>query len=146
MSSLIRDYLKKENVRAVDVPLDWRGAVRAATEPLVEQGYITAAYPLKIIENTEQYGVYYVVCEGIALLHARAEDGVVSGQLGVTVFYDPVDFSGRAVRLAIAICSEDSDIHMDLMGQLAELLMDDEKVRKLLSMKDPAEIWLELTA
>ncbi len=146
MSSLIRDYLKKENVRAVDVPLDWRGAVRAAAEPLVEQGYITAAYPLKIMENTEQYGAWYVVREGIALLHARPEDGVVREQLGVTVFYDSVDFCGHMVRLAIAICSEDSDIHMDLMGQLAELLMDDEKAERLLSMTDPAEIWLELTA
>lgn len=79
--SKVTEYLKKENVRIVEAVEDWREAIRVATEPLAEQGYITENYAKRIIQLTEEHGAYYIVAKNLALVHARPEDGVLKQQL-----------------------------------------------------------------
>lgn len=57
-------------VQAQREATDWRQAVEIATRPLVAYGAAQPCYVNGIIENTLNWGPYYLIAPGIALPHA----------------------------------------------------------------------------
>lgn len=147
MSNLIMDFLKPENVRIIEQAKDWKDAIDLSTRPLIEQGYITENYTRRIVELTQEHGAYYIVAKDLALVHARPEDGVLHQQLAVTVIRRPVVFENKEnepVRLFITLCAEDAVRHLDMLQQLAEMMMDEERVQKCIQMENPLELYEEI--
>ena len=140
MSNKIAAYLKPENVRIIDCVKDWREAINVSTHLLVEQGYITDNYPKRVIQLTEEHGSYYIVGKDIALVHARPEDGVIRQQLAITVIHKPED----PVRLFVTLCAQDSNSHLEMLQELAEILMDEARVQKCVEMTDAAALYQEI--
>lgn len=135
--------LKLENIRIIDKVDDWKSAIHASLE-LLEQGmYITANYEKAVLRCTEKYGPYYVLCDDLALVHARPEDGVITGQLAVTILREPVVFPNddRKVRILIALCAEDADSHLEIMQAIVLILMDEAKLQALAHAKDPQSVY-----
>lgn len=146
--SKVTEFLKKENVRIVDAVSDWREAIKICTDPLIEQGYITENYPKRIIELTEEHGAYYIVAKDLALVHARPEDGVLKQQLAVTVIRKPVIFDNKEhdpVRLFVTLCAADSNSHLDMLRELAEIMMDEARVEKCIRIETPEALYEEIT-
>jgi mannitol/fructose-specific phosphotransferase system IIA component (Ntr-type) len=73
----VEDMIQLKNIRIKDEVADWKQAVVEAVAPLIENGYVESRYVDAIIENTAQYGPYYVIAPNIALPHARPEQGVL---------------------------------------------------------------------
>lgn len=147
MSNKITDFLRPENVRIVEQAKDWQDAIELSTRPLIEQGYITENYPRRIIQLTREHGAYYIVAKDLALVHARPEDGVLHQQLAVTVIQQPVVFDGKeneSVRLFITLCAQDSSSHLDMLQELAEVMMDEERVQKCIGMSSTKELYEEI--
>lgn len=134
VNTMICDILKLRNVRLIDHVADWKDAIYTCTHALVEQGYITEKYPKAVIQITEEYGPYYVLCPNVALIHARPQDGVKKLQLAVTLLKQPVYFKDKDVpaRLLITLAATDSKSHLEVMQQIAELLLDEERINRLL--------------
>lgn len=104
---------------------DWRDAVRAACRPLLEAGAIEKRYVQRCIEIVEEEGPYVVVAPGIALAHARPEDGVKGLGLSAITLADPVPFDhpeNDPVDLVFAFGSPDSQQHIGLLQSLARQL------------------------
>ena len=55
---------------------DWRDAVRAACQPLLDDGTITPIYPDEIIKKVEELGPYIVIAPNICIPHAQEGVGV----------------------------------------------------------------------
>lgn len=114
---------------SLDVAVDdWRQAVKAACRPLVRAGAVTENYPARCVDMVEQHGPYMVVAPGIALAHARPEDGV--NRLGLTVvrLAEPVPFGhpeNDPVDLVFAFGSPDKEQHLALLKALARGLRGD---------------------
>ncbi len=142
---MITEMLKPENVRIVEEACDWEKAIEVCTQALVEQGYITEQYPKTIIETTKKHGAYYVLCPDVALAHARPEDGVIKKQLALTLFRHPISFPNKkdTVRLIITLAAEDSNSHLDVLAQLAELLNDDSRIKLCVNMNSALELYEE---
>jgi PTS system ascorbate-specific IIA component len=106
---------------------DWRAAVRAASELLVEAGAAEPRYVDRCIATVEELGPYMVVAPGVALAHARPEDGALRLGLAVATLRDPVEF-GHAendpVDVVFAFGSPDRDQHVGLLGALARRLTE----------------------
>lgn len=146
--SKVTEYLKKENVRIVEAVEDWREAIRVATEPLAEQGYITENYAKRIIQLTEEHGAYYIVAKNLALVHARPEDGVLKQQLAVTVIRKPVIFDNKEnepVQLFVTLCAEDSNKHLEMLQELAEIMMDESRVEQCVQAETAEALYEEIT-
>ena len=111
---------------AVDVKAGgWREAVRAACRPLLEAGAIEERYVQRCIEIVEKEGPYVVMAPGIALAHARPEDGVKGLGLSGITLADPVPFDhpeNDPVDLVFAFGSPDSKQHIGLLQSLARQL------------------------
>lgn len=104
---------------------DWRDAIHLACAPLLEAGAITDDYPRRCIEMVEEHGPYIVLAPGIALAHARPEDGVLDLGVAAVTLAEPVDFDhpdNDPVDLVFAFGSPDDDQHVGLLSSLARHL------------------------
>lgn len=105
---------------------DWRDAVHQACAPLLEADTITDTYPRRCVEMVEEHGPYIVLAPGLALAHARPEDGVRRLGVAVITLTEPVDFGhsdNDPVDVVFAFGSPDADQHVGLLSALARHLV-----------------------
>lgn len=137
---MIIDYLKN-NILFIYEELTWEEAVKRSAQPLLENGDITQAYIDAIIDNVHENGPYFVLLPDIALPHARPENGSKRKGITCAVLEKPVLFPGdKQVRVLMAISSEGGDEHLEIMGELAGILMDDALVERLKSSKTVQDV------
>jgi ascorbate PTS system EIIA or EIIAB component len=101
----------------------WQAAIRAACQPLLDGGAVEKRYVDRCIEMVLSHGPYIVVAPGIALAHARPEDGVSALGLAVATLVETVEFGhpeNDPVDLVFAFASPDNDQHVRLLKALAE--------------------------
>ncbi len=106
----------------------WQEAIRASCQPLLDAEAIEERYVDRCIEMVEEEGPYVVVAPGIALAHARPEDGVKRLCLSVATLTTPVEFGHEEndpVDLVFAFGSPDSTQHIELLRSLARQLQED---------------------
>lgn len=132
------DLIKRENVQVCDKAADWRDAIRISVTPLERNGYVEPRYKEEIIGNIEKLGPYIVIADNIALPHARAEQGVLKTQLGVTLFKESVLFDGKDMpaRLFVTLAAKDADSHQDALMSVYEIFGDEEKLEEVLKSPD----------
>jgi PTS system ascorbate-specific IIA component len=111
---------------AVRVTADsWPAAIRAAGHGLVERRAADDRYVERCIAQVRADGPYIVVAPGIALAHARPEDGARALGVSVAVLAQAVAFGHAAndpVDVVFAFCSPDRDSHVGLLSALARQL------------------------
>ncbi|WP_176611845.1 PTS sugar transporter subunit IIA [Actinomadura sp. WMMB 499] len=103
----------------------WRDAVRTAASALVEAGAAGTGYPDACVRVVEQNGPYIVLTKGLALVHARPEEGGLAVGVGVTRLAAPVEFGhpdNDPVDLLLAFCTPDPDVHVGTLSGLARAL------------------------
>lgn len=109
-----------------EVPaLGWEDAVRAAAGLLTGSGAADDRYPGRCVEMVKEHGPYIVIAPGIALAHARPEDGALSLGLAVAVLAEPVAFghaTNDPVDVVFAFASPDKEAHVALLARLARHL------------------------
>lgn len=110
---------------AVAVP-DWEGAIRAACRPLVDAGAFEERYEDRCVSIVHEQGPYIVLAPGIALAHARPEDGVRRLGLGAATLARPVPFGhpeNDPVDVVLAFGSPDREAHLGILAALARHLV-----------------------
>ncbi|MFV0381955.1 MAG: PTS sugar transporter subunit IIA [Breznakia sp.] len=139
----MKDLLQEKNVQIVDSVKDWVEAIHIAVSPLVSEGYVERRYIDGIIENTYQFGPYYVLCENLALLHARPEQGVISRQVAITLLRNPIKFKedGCDVCLLLTLAASDSQSHLEVMKAIATIFSDSNRVQQLIHAKSSTDIY-----
>jgi len=104
---------------------DWEEAVRAAGRLLELRGDIEPAYTLAMVRTVKELGPYAVVAPGVALPHARPEDGVRRSCLGLVRLAKPVKFGNKTndpVDLVIPLGASRDDGHIEIVAALASFL------------------------
>lgn len=112
----------------------WQQAVQIALHPLEVSGYITHDYCQGVIENTLEWGPYYVIAPGIALPHARPEQGARAKGIAITTLESPVCFGHEdcdPVWLIIALSATDANAHLATLQRITTLLDDGELLTHL---------------
>lgn len=105
---------------------DWREAIRAACRPLIDAGAFEPRYADRCVAVVEEHGPYMVLAPGIALAHARPEDGVRRLGLGVATLEHAVRFGHEQndpVDVVLAFGSPDRETHVGLLAALAKHLL-----------------------
>lgn len=119
----------------LDVPCDdWRAAVRASGELLVATGAATTAYVDAIVAAVEELGPYIVLAPGIAIAHARPEDGALAVGFSLVRPTAPIEFGSEhndPVDLVFAFASPDAEQHVAALASLADLLESEGNLERL---------------
>ena len=110
----------------INVPAqDWQEAVQAAGHLLVKAGAAEPRYLDAMIRTVAELGPYIVLAPGMAMPHARPEDGALKVGFAAITLDHPIEFGNPdndPVRLVIAFCAPDSDAHIQSLTQLARAL------------------------
>jgi mannitol/fructose-specific phosphotransferase system IIA component (Ntr-type) len=127
----LSDLLTERTIRFHQRAAGWREAVRLAGDLLVQQGSVTASYVEAMIRVVEEIGPYMVLAPGIAMAHARPEDGVLRACMSLVHLDSGVEFGSEAndpVDLVFAFGAVDREQHLEALRGLASLMQSEEGV------------------
>lgn len=126
---------------------DWQEALAITCAPLIEYGAAESAYLQGIIDNTKSWGPYYLIAPGIAMPHARPEQGAIDNQITLTTLNQPVVFGHEEcdpVWLLITVCATHSDDHIRLIQRISELVDSPLSLDKIRTAKTVSDVLLLL--
>ncbi|MGK3143986.1 PTS sugar transporter subunit IIA [Pantoea sp. C2G6] len=132
---MLTQWLTPETISIVDHVSDWQTAVRQAARPLLASGAITPAYLDAIFATHAEIGPYYVLTPGLALPHARPEQGACHNGLSLLHIRQGVRFHAAEndpVFVVIMLSALSGDDHIRMITQLAELFSDESRLQQLL--------------
>lgn len=120
--SLLKERLEGRIQKLASVPT-WEEAVRIAAKPLQDAGNITDAYVEAMIANINRLGSYMVLTPGMAMPHARPEEGCTRGGLSLLVLDAPVLFPGdEEIWFVLVLGAESSQTHIATIESIADFL------------------------
>jgi len=114
-------------------------AVRLCGEKLLELGAIDQSYVDAMWEREQAFSS--AIGFGLAIPHGtdEARDLVKFDQLVFLRFADPISWGDEEVHMCVGIAAQ-GDSHMDILGNLADLIQDSGSERVLRESKDASEI------
>lgn len=129
---------------AVDIEVkDWQEAIRACGTLFINDGATEERFTDAMIHVAKEFGPYIVVAPGIALPHARPEDGVIKASMAVVKLKTPVNFGNKdndPVWLLVALAAVDHQQHIQGLAELAGVLGNNDNVEKLKKCNSAEEL------
>jgi PTS system ascorbate-specific IIA component len=132
-----------DRIKIVDTIPSWQAAVQTCGEMLVGQGIASSKYAEKMIAVCQELGPYIAIAPGIAIPHARPEDGAKSFGLALLVVKQGVEFGSHndPVYLVLSFATPDKKSHLEFLRQLATILQDAEGVtRDVIEKQTPVDV------
>ncbi|VYT71712.1 PTS mannitol transporter subunit IIA [Metakosakonia massiliensis] len=136
---MISDWLTPDKINVIDAIDSWENAVLLSAEPLLAQGYVTDDYINAIIKSHNELGPYYVLAPGLAMPHARPEQGAIKNGLSLLHIRKGVSFNSAEndpVYVVIMLCAHSGEEHINMISELANIFSDEEKLNRLLKAAD----------
>ncbi|MDR9363510.1 MAG: PTS sugar transporter subunit IIA [Microbacteriaceae bacterium] len=114
-------------------------AVRLCGQKLLELEAVDQKYVDAMWEREQAFSS--AIGFGLAIPHGtdQARAWVKFDQLVFLRFGEPIDWQGDEVKMCVGIAAQ-GDNHMDILGNLADLIQDPESEKTLLETNDPQEI------
>ncbi len=140
---MLTELISESCIRAQQQVESWQAAVRAAGNLLLDAGCVENRYVDRMVESVVENGPYIVIEPGIALAHARPEEGAKKVGLSILTLASPVEFGceeNDPVRLVLGLSAVDKDSHLNLCMDIAGLIDDCDKMERLYSCKTATEI------
>ena len=140
---MLREALDHGSVLVGGEPEDWREAVQMSGTLLVDVGAAEEGYVAAMVRTTEELGPYAVLAPGVAIPHARPEDGAMRVGLSLAVLSEPVEFGSKdndPVDLVFGFSTTDSEAHVELLQALADFIERPENTEALRSASTVEEV------
>lgn len=123
---------------------DWKDSILKGGQLLVNNGAATQAYLETIVEKCVKNGPYIVIAPGIAMPHARPEEGALALGYGLVTLKNPVNFGdpdNDPVELLIFMAAPSVKEHNEeAVTQIADLCDDEAAIQNILKANKASEI------
>jgi PTS system ascorbate-specific IIA component len=123
--------------RAISIDAEagsWQDAVGLCGGLLVESGVAEERYVPAMVRTVEELGPYVVIAPGVAIPHARPEDGAIKPGISLVILREPVEFGSEEndpVDLLFGFATTGSDAHVEIIRALAEFIGGQENLKML---------------
>lgn len=139
----LKDLLTEKTVN-IGITVDsWQEAVSAVGQLLVDAGISSGDYINAMQRTIEELGPYSVIAPGIAMPHARPEDGVLQTGFALITLKDAVDFGSATnglVDIVLAFGAVDKQSHILALKQIAEVLSSQQILAGIRSAETKEEL------
>ncbi len=127
------DILQKKNILLNSKEVQRVEVIKKLGTLLVESGYVNSNYIEAMIEREKTFATY--MGNGIALPHGveGAKEEILASGIAIMIVPDGVDWNGESAKVIIAIAGK-GDEHLDILGNIASKLGEEEAVEELLTM------------
>ncbi|MGA8120410.1 PTS sugar transporter subunit IIA [Rouxiella badensis] len=132
---MLAKWLTSDRINIVERVEDWRAAIRLSAAPLLSAGAISPDYVDAIFASHQQLGPYYVIAPGLAMPHARPEEGVITPGLSMLYVKQGVNFDAQEndpVYVIVMLCAINGEEHLEMISHLAELFSDEDDFQALI--------------
>lgn len=121
----------------------WEESIRIAAAPLVQRGSIVSSYVTRMVESVRVLGPYIVVMPGLALAHAAPGEDVAVSDLSLARLDTGVEFHCEhdPVRIVLCLACTDASSHMARLQGIAEKLLDEGFLDRLMDAASREEIY-----
>jgi len=139
----LEELLPKERIAVSVQAADWESAVRALGQLMHDTGAVEERYIEAMINTTKELGPYIVIAPGVAIPHARPEDGVIEPSLAFAKLSTPVEFGNKEndpVSLLFGLGALDHEHHVSALQKIAEILMDETKFQNLMNAETVEDV------
>ncbi|MDU1116754.1 MAG: PTS sugar transporter subunit IIA [Clostridium butyricum] len=124
---MIKDLINKETIELNVEAESWQEAIEICGDLFVKSGNTEKRYIEAMINTVKEMGQYIVIEKGIAMPHARPEDGVKKVGVGIIKLKNPIEFGNKEydpVDILIFICAVDRVSHVEALAELMNLIED----------------------
>ncbi|WP_040977360.1 PTS sugar transporter subunit IIA [Necropsobacter massiliensis] len=123
---LKQSLIDNNSIKLHQSAASWQEAIKIAIDMLIASGAVEPRYYDRIIEGITNIGPYIILAPGLAMPHARPEDGVLKTAFSLVTFDTPIHFDGESdpVYMMIALAGSDSDKHMEGLMEITQVLDD----------------------
>ncbi|OOF77330.1 PTS ascorbate-specific transporter subunit IIA [Rodentibacter caecimuris] len=123
---LKESLIANNSIKLNQTAADWKAAIKIGTDLLEASGAIEPRYYDTIISNIEKMGPYIILAPGLAMPHARPEEGVIKTAFALVTLKEPIYFDGEddPVYVLITLAGSDSDQHMQGLMEITQVLDD----------------------
>lgn len=136
-----RKLLEEKGILLDVIAKDWQVAIRICGEILVKTGKVEASYVDAMISNIHELGPYILIAPGVAMPHARPEDGVIKEGISVVVLKEEVTFApGREFKVLIGLAALNSESHIYILQKIAEVISEADTLERLKNATEIDEI------
>ena len=138
----LKDVLSDSMILLDENADSWQDSIRMAGGMLEGSGAVEAAYTKQMIACIEKLGPYSIVCPGVAMPHARADDGVIKIAVSLLRLKTGIVFSPEhePVDLLFAFSAVDEKSHLQIMSDLWNIFTDEQALAYLRQAKTKQEI------
>jgi PTS system ascorbate-specific IIA component len=123
---------------------DWEEAVQLGGDMMKKAGLITEAYTQAMINNHKEIGPYYIIAPGIAMPHAKPENGVLKTGYALVTLTSPVEFGDEEndpVDLLIFAGANNREEHnQEAVPQIAEIVDSEKYIEALRAAKSNEDV------
>lgn len=130
----------KDNIQIIDSVENWEESIKIASIPLLEKKKIKESYVTSMIENINKLGFFVVLTDGLAMPHARPEDGVEETSLSFLKLNKSVKYGNNDVRLIFILAAKNNNGHITLLQDLMNLFQNEKKLNNLFKATNIEEI------
>ena len=140
---MLETWLHDDTIRVQESAQSWQQALAICVAPLLESNTIRPEYLTAIVNEHNRLGPYYVLAPGLAMPHARPEEGALGLGLSLLKLHRGVRFGSEEndpVDLVVMLAAPDRHSHIELISALAALFSSDEDMRLLHQARTVEEI------
>lgn len=131
---MLSRLLTKDFIQFSNESLSWEDAISLSAQPLLGQGKIENCYIEAMINKVKEFGPFINLGQGIALPHARPDEGVKEFGMSVLKLQEPVsllDDEEQRVDLLFCLAASDNQKHLEALSALTKLLSNKQVLKQL---------------
>lgn len=122
---------------------DWEEALRLGGQMMVKAGLVEDRYIEAMIDNHKTIGPYFILAPGLAMPHAKPENGVLKTGYALLTLASPIEFGDEEndpVDILIFAGAANREEHnQEAVPQIAELCDSEKYVQALRSARNNDE-------
>lgn len=131
---MLNKWIFEQTIQLQDSVENWPQALEICARPLLEMNVIAPEYITAIVEQHQKLGPYYVLAPGLAMPHARPEEGTKGLGLSLLKLKEGISFGAGEfdpVNVIVMLAAPDKHSHIEMISALAELFSSDEDMAQL---------------
>ena len=139
---MLKDVLTRDCISLNVKAKDWEEAVRYGGAMMQCLGMVEGRYTEAMLRTVREMGAYIVIAPGLAMPHARPEDGAKRVGSVILTLAEPVAFGNPdydPVRVVVFLCAVDKVQHLKVLSDLMVLFEDDAFCAEICAQRSEAE-------
>ncbi|MEB7498774.1 PTS sugar transporter subunit IIA [Leclercia pneumoniae] len=131
---MLNKWIFEQTIQLQDSVENWPQALEICARPLLKMNVIAPEYITAIVEQHQKLGPYYVLAPGLAMPHARPEEGTKGLGLSLLKLKEGISFGAGEfdpVNVIVMLAAPDKHSHIEMISALAELFSSDEDMAQL---------------